>query len=183
MENVELKDIRIRAPNAGELRSLYELARSCGGELPQWSRKDYECLLTATAGRKRKVLVVSPDDKIAGFGVVSHVTETADGGGGTQPEWELEIIVIAREERRQGLGSRLLRELLKQAGGEGAGKMFLEVRESIFAARLLYEKTGFTSCGRRRGYYHLPEEDAMIYEFLFGERILKKDDGIALIGI
>ena len=38
----------------------------------------------------------------------------------------------------------------------------LEVRESNFAARRLYESFGFAAEAVRRGYYHNPLEDALI---------------------
>ena len=168
METLNLEEIRIRPPSADELMSLYDLA-GAAGEVPQWSRADYETLLAETTGRKRKVLLVATRGKIAGFAVAANVTQASDGGRTAPPEWELEMIVISHDARKQGLGLRLLRELVRQTGSGGGGKMFLEVRQSNSAARWLYEKTGFTSCGRRRGYYHFPEEDAIIYQFLFGE--------------
>jgi ribosomal-protein-alanine N-acetyltransferase len=38
----------------------------------------------------------------------------------------------------------------------------LEVRESGAPARHLYEKTGFTVDGIRKGYYTMPTEDAVL---------------------
>jgi ribosomal-protein-alanine N-acetyltransferase len=37
------------------------------------------------------------------------------------------------------------------------------VRESNTAARRLYEKLGFSEIGRRKAYYHNPQEDAILY--------------------
>jgi len=42
--------------------------------------------------------------------------------------------------------------------------MFLEVRDSKFAARTLYERSGFVIAGRRSSYYGAPQEDALLYE-------------------
>jgi ribosomal-protein-alanine N-acetyltransferase len=62
----------------------------------------------------------------------------------------------------QGLGKILLAALIAQAKEMGAVKMTLEVRESNFAARQLYEKFGFQTAGVRRGYYSDTNEDALI---------------------
>ena len=45
--------------------------------------------------------------------------------------------------------------------------VYLEVRESNHTARQLYEKSGFHLDNRRRAYYHLPEEDALVYRYSF----------------
>ena len=163
------EDICIRPPTSGELGSLHELARG-SGEVPQWSRSDYETLLTQTPGRKRKVLLAEARGAIAGFAVAANIVEASPGSPPAPPEWELEIILVSQDARRNGLGLRLLRQLVRHAERGVGGKMFLEVRQSNLAARSLYEKAGFTSCGLRRGYYHLPEEDAIIYQFLFAEK-------------
>jgi ribosomal-protein-alanine N-acetyltransferase len=82
-------------------------------------------------------------------------------------EWEIENIAVAGPARRRGLGTRLLGEFLKLAGGERASAVFLEVRESNRAARLLYEKWSFEESGRRSGYYTQPQEDAIVYRLSF----------------
>ena len=78
-------------------------------------------------------------------------------------EWDLENIVVAEENRGQGIGTFLLAELVLRAQSTGSDTIFLEVRESNFAARALYAKFGFTETGRRRGYYSNPTEDAVLY--------------------
>src|SRR5438128_1704079 len=80
---------------------------------------------------------------------------------------ETENIAIARSARRGGLGTRLLGEFVDLARAEGAESVFLEVRESNRAARLLYEKWSFTERGRRKKYYQDPEEDAILYHLGF----------------
>ena len=42
--------------------------------------------------------------------------------------------------------------------------MLLEVRQSNHAAICLYRKLGFAQIGVRRGYYHAPEEDALLMQ-------------------
>jgi ribosomal protein S18 acetylase RimI-like enzyme len=82
-------------------------------------------------------------------------------------DWELENMAVSSAARRRGLGTRLLGEFLSLARAEGASAVFLEVRESNAAARMLYEKWVFVETGRRPGYYSSPEEDAVIYRLDF----------------
>jgi ribosomal-protein-alanine N-acetyltransferase len=64
--------------------------------------------------------------------------------------------------RRQGVGARLLIELLDMAVGMGASVATLEVRLSNRAARSLYERFGFHPVGLRPRYYSDNHEDALI---------------------
>ncbi|MEF9438046.1 MAG: GNAT family N-acetyltransferase [Candidatus Mariimomonas ferrooxydans] len=65
-----------------------------------------------------------------------------------------------------GIGTRLLRDGLKELTNlrPDTGLILLEVRESNTPAIKLYEKSGFKTIGKRAGYYHKPNEDAVIME-------------------
>ncbi len=78
-------------------------------------------------------------------------------------EWEIENIAVAVKFLRHGIASELIRELLQVAQRQAAATMLLEVRDSNFAARGLYEKHGFREVGRRTEYYRDPVEDAILY--------------------
>ena len=75
----------------------------------------------------------------------------------------LNISVLA-ERQRQGLGRRLLAHLGEIARQAGARQMFLEVRPSNTAALALYQRAGFETIGRRKGYYPAASgrEDALV---------------------
>lgn len=64
--------------------------------------------------------------------------------------------------RRQGVASALLAHVLKEGSALGARRATLEVRRSNDAARLLYERFGFSVAAVRRGYYTKPVEDALV---------------------
>jgi ribosomal-protein-alanine N-acetyltransferase len=64
--------------------------------------------------------------------------------------------------RRQGVGGRLLSELLELADDLGASVVTLEVRLSNDAARKLYQRFGFRPVGVRPRYYSDNGEDALI---------------------
>ena len=44
----------------------------------------------------------------------------------------------------------------------GVRSVLLEVRESNLPAQKCYERAGFTVVGRRKNYYELPKEDALL---------------------
>ena len=77
---------------------------------------------------------------------------------------EGQILTLATKEgaRRRGVASHLLSEGERRLRSLGVKNVFLEVRVSNTAARKLYEKSGFTVVGKRKNYYVLPKEDALI---------------------
>ena len=77
-------------------------------------------------------------------------------------EWEIENLVVDAGNRRRGLATHLLRQLLCMALNQGAKAIALEVRESNQAARHFYANFGFRESGRRKGYYREPEEAAVL---------------------
>ena len=79
---------------------------------------------------------------------------------------EAHILNISVVSSRQscGFGRRLLDHLGRVAREAGARQLFLEVRPSNAPALALYQRAGFETIGRRKGYYPAAEgrEDALI---------------------
>ncbi len=65
----------------------------------------------------------------------------------------VQTIAVAPAAQGTGLGGRLLRALLVEADRRGQRTVRLEVRADNLAAQRLYERSGFTRTGVRRGYY------------------------------
>jgi len=74
--------------------------------------------------------------------------------------WHLMNVAVAPEWRRQGIATRLIEQLLGEAGHED--RCTLEVRASNGDAIRMYERLGFRPAGHRRRYYHDNGEDALI---------------------
>jgi len=68
-------------------------------------------------------------------------------------EAELLDIAISARQQRQGLGRRLLQEMMALARRANMVRMVLEVRASNAAAISLYRAVGFSDIGLRRDYY------------------------------
>lgn len=98
-------------------------------------------------------LVAEDDGVIRGFLIARS----------TGDECELENVVVAEGQQRNGIGSGLIHALTDSLSERGVTRIFLEVRESSAAARALYEKCGFHLHGRRTSYYKNPAEDAVLY--------------------
>jgi ribosomal-protein-alanine N-acetyltransferase len=75
--------------------------------------------------------------------------------------WHIMNVAVAPEERRTGVATALLTELLGRVG-DPAARYTLEVRQSNAGAITLYERFGFRGAGTRRRYYQDNGEDALI---------------------
>ena len=80
----------------------------------------------------------------------------------TCDEAQLTNIALLPDWRGQGLGTRLMADLMAAAKARGCTAMTLEVRPSNTAALALYHHYGFKEAGRRKGYYTDNGEDAII---------------------
>ena len=76
-------------------------------------------------------------------------------------------VAVSPERRREGLGRRLMVELLVRAQELRATCSTLEVRASNSAAIQLYEGLGYVSSGVRKRYYPDNREDAVVM-WLYG---------------
>ncbi|HZM89854.1 MAG TPA: ribosomal protein S18-alanine N-acetyltransferase [Blastocatellia bacterium] len=79
-------------------------------------------------------------------------------------EDELHVNNVAshHEFRRIGIGRSLMEVAIDEAGRRGVAHVILEVRAGNEAAQLLYRELGFDFVGRRRDYYRMPTEDALV---------------------
>ena len=93
-----------------------------------------------------------PEGELLGYGALMYVLD----------EGSISNVAVAPDCRRQGIGDALIEALLKRAEGLALAFVTLEVRESNLAARALYKKHGFADVGKRKNYYELPREDAIL---------------------
>jgi len=77
-------------------------------------------------------------------------------------EAHITILAVHPLYHGQGLGKAILYSLLRTATDIGLERATLEVRDSNYVAISLYQKFGFKTAGRRRGYYKDNNEDALI---------------------
>lgn len=77
-------------------------------------------------------------------------------------EAHVTTIAVAESQRRQGIGQRLMIELLEKAKAQGMVCSTLEVRASNVGAIKMYEKFGYAVTATRKGYYPDNKEDAVV---------------------
>lgn len=100
------------------------------------------------------------DNEAAGYCICSTVLGEA----------ELHRIAVNENSRGQGIASEMMLYLKKQCAQNNIDCVYLEVRKSNTAARMLYEKHGFIQTGERKGYYRDNGEDAILYTLIFNRR-------------
>ncbi len=81
-------------------------------------------------------------------------------------ELHIANVGVAPEYQRLGIGYALLLTVLTTARICGYALAHLEVRESNRAAIALYAKLGFDQVGRRKNYYEIEHEDALLMSSL-----------------
>ena len=96
-------------------------------------------------------LAVLRDGRVVGYLVCSRYDTV----------WHVMNVAVDDRLLRQGIATALMEHLFADADGPGE-QYTLEVRTSNGSAIALYERFGFRTAGRRRGYYHDNREDAVI---------------------
>ena len=71
-------------------------------------------------------------------------------------------VAVAPDFRRQGVADALISALMTRAEELNLAFVTLEVRAGNEPAKSLYAKHGFVPVGRRKNYYDLPKEDAIL---------------------
>ena len=86
-------------------------------------------------------------------------------------EGEILNVAVRSEQRRRGIATALMQEMIERLQQIGVTQVYLEVRESAAGARQLYGGLGFRQLARRSGYYRQPPEDALVFvRFVGGSR-------------
>lgn len=91
-----------------------------------------------------KYIIAKLNDEIVGF---AGVIDTVD-------QLEITNIVVKKNFRKKGIGSKLLENLIMLAKEAGKEKISLEVNSTNLPAIKLYEKNGFKNVGFRKKYYN-----------------------------
>ena len=144
-----MKNINIVPMTADHLDALEQLERTCFSR--PWSRK---------------MLAEELDNECAAFLVAEDAaTGEAVGYAGllvAADEGYITNVAVDPSRRRQGVAAQLLRVFDDFARANHLAFLTLEVRPSNQAAIALYQGFGFIEAGRRRNYYDLPKEDALL---------------------
>src|SRR5579862_4825465 len=150
--------ISIRPATPADIPQMLELAQQAD-TAAHWAAREYDALFAPEAPKRIALIATNPSETARGFVIARCELD----------EWEIENVVVASSQRRQGIASQLIAELIRLAGQARATSVLLEVRESNAAARGLYGQLGFMQFARRPGYYRSPAEDALLLKILVSD--------------
>ena len=129
----------IRDAVLDDLSALEAAERECFAD--PWNREQLRASLESAS--TSCCVVHLPDAGLVGYCVFTVVADQA----------ELQSVAVRPAWRRRGIGSLLLEHVCARARGDGAARVWLEVREGNTAAVALYRTHGFRQTGVRQGYY------------------------------
>lgn len=139
--------VTFRPAEDRDLDSIVAIERASFSD--PWPRGGFEPLVRAPLCM---FMVAEEANGIAGYSVTRWVEDEA----------ELLNIAVAEDQRGNGIGGKMLDEVMSALEERGIRHIFLEVRDSNVAARELYRSRGFRELSRRTGYYQRPKEDAIV---------------------
>lgn len=150
------RHVRIVPMTADHLDELERLERICFSR--PWSKR---------------MLAEELDNACAAF----LVAEDGDSGAvlgyagllAMMDEGYITNVAVFPEYRRCGIAAKIIEVFMNFARANKLAFLTLEVRPSNAAAIALYQGFGFEEVGRRRNYYDLPKEDALILTRYFNE--------------
>ena len=151
------ENLSIRPMTEGDLDAVLALERQ-SDTAPHWSRDDYRVSIEIDNGSdlKRIAMVAEVDAEVAGF---------ADHSAGWRPRCGRRgagVDCCGVSVARPGPGNVAAVGVCRRAKEQGSSQLDLEVRASNTAAIGFYLRAGFLETGSRRGYYHDPDEDAVL---------------------
>ena len=118
----------------------------------------------------RNMLAEELDNACSAFLTALDETGRVVGYAGLQvilDEGYITNVAVRPEDRQKGVAAQLLQVFINFATGNRLSFLTLEVRPSNTAAIVLYGHHGFRTAGRRKNYYELPKEDALIMKLEF----------------
>ncbi len=142
----------IRNASAADIERLEALERECFS-LP-WTRGQ---LISQLPDDMHVFLTAELNGETAGYVGMMHVID----------EGYISNVAVAPEYRRRGIADALMGVLLARCEALSLTFVTLEVRRGNAPAIALYEKHGFVRVGKRRDYYELPREDAVLMTKFF----------------
>ncbi len=145
-----MSKIVISKMTADDLEQVYEIDKNAFA-IP-WHRSSFEEELKNILAT---YLVARQDNIIVGYIGMWFVMD----------ECHITNIAVHSDFRRQGIASKLIKQMIKLCKEHEISYILLEVRKNNISAQKLYEKFGFKSDGIRKDYYKNPDntrEDAIL---------------------
>ena len=142
-----MNTLRFEPIQESHILSIMEIEKEANSA--PWSERSFRNELDHKFGI---FLIAILQGKPVGYGGVWLVIDEA----------HVTTIAVSAEHRRQGIGQKLMIELLEKAKEAGMVCSTLEVRAGNEAAINLYKKFGYHVAATRKGYYPDNKEDAVV---------------------
>lgn len=156
MEKDEIKIIPLHRKYIDSILEIEEMLFS-----EPWSRTAFNFILK---DERSLFIVALIGEKLVGYAGIYAIIDEAN----------LDNIAVHPDYMGRGIAKAMLLKLVECAKKLGLKTLMLEVRESNALALYLYKSFGFYEVGRRPGYYHKPEEDAILMDLDLTEKDKKK---------
>lgn len=148
-ENEKIKHAKIDFALAalGDLDTILEIDSSCAiGSCP-WNKDNYKTMIMDELS---DILFLKLDDIIVGYICLANTID----------EMCIENIVVRKDYRNLGLGTKLIEETKKLARSKQLSILSLEVSAKNITAYNLYKKLGFQTRRIRKNFYEQDHSDA-----------------------
>jgi ribosomal-protein-alanine N-acetyltransferase len=123
-------------------REIAEMSRDLIEHGLDWSWTPMR-VLRSIRSKDSCVLIAKREDRIAAFAIMHYGEEAA----------HLNLLAVTADQRRCGLGRRLVDWLCSTAVEAGVFRIDLELRADNEAARIFYQRLGFSALHVVPGYY------------------------------
>ena len=152
------KKLKIRQFKEDDLDQVISINREC---LPE----NYDRMFFIELYKRfpQLFLVAEVNGRVAGYALCRMELGFPDLGslGFLTKKGHIVSIAVLDEHRREGIGTRLMKQVINIMVENGAGECYLEVRVTNRGAIQMYEKLGFITNKRAPGYYR-DGEDAFV---------------------
>ena len=132
--------MQIRRMTPDDVQQVVEIA-DASPEAASWTASTYGTIIENPD--RGEVWIAEEQGRLAGFAAFRLIDAEA----------ELLNVAVHPQQRRKGLGSLLIEQILGEVVRRGVERVFLEVRASNEPALHFYAQFGFRQIGRRRDYY------------------------------
>lgn len=148
-------EITLKRMGKEHIPQIAEIEKECFSD--PWS----EAAISEELENENSYFLVAVTDDVVGYIGVQEICGEA----------YITNVAVTSDNRKSGVGRKLLRAACEGAKSRKCEFITLEVRESNYPAISLYESEGFERAGVRKNFYSAPAENGIIYTKYFNTEV------------